>query len=341
MKRFGSPPVLPVAASSCSFKKPLSTLCQKIALSSAKEAKEWVAAKKLQESQIRGISRKINKEPPVRSTFATLTAKTNPAAPIPTPVLAIDHTQTIFDSVAPESDFVDVDIDDAQDSVPASNAAPSNIASANANATSYSTVPGTITDNAFAFVSATASAPDLALGTSAQSLVSYVFETTPQVFEMRLASQPEDFHWMEVSSVYEHSEGKVIMDSSFLKTLNVNPKTFFEKDACTTYEWSHVVLLARYYGDDIQGDTNKSIWHSVNNDTPFAIVWPSVRGRIEKCIDALQLRATKSIPIEGYGRRNGIVPVQNAKVKFSVIKHATMETLLNMPDKVRFLSLNP
>jgi hypothetical protein len=73
--------------------------------------------------------------------------------------------------------------------------------------------------------------------------VSYVFKTTPQVFEMRLsATQPEDFHWMEVSSVYEHCEGKVIMDSSFLKTLNVNPKTFFEKDACTPYEWSHVVL---------------------------------------------------------------------------------------------------
>ena len=64
-----------------------------------------------------------------------------------------------------------------------------------------------------------------------------------------------------------------------------------------------------------------------------------VSGRIEKCIDALQLRATKSIPIEGYGRRNGIVPVQNTKVKFSVIKHATVETLLNMPDKVGFMSL--
>ena len=115
------------------------------------------------------------------------------------------------------------------------------------------------------------------------------------------------------------------------------PKNF-EKDACTPYEWSHVVLLARYYGDDIQGDTNKSIWHSVNNDTSFAIVWPAVRGRIEKCIDALQLRATKSIPIEVYVRRNGIVPVQNVKVKFSVQKHATMETLLNMTDKVRFLS---
>jgi hypothetical protein len=169
--------------------------------------------------------------------------------------------------------------------------------------------------------------------------VSYVFKTTPQVFEMRLsATQPEDFHWMEVSSVYEHCEGKVIMDSSFLRTLNVNPETFFEKDACTPYEWSHVVLLARYYGDDIPGHTNKSIWHSVNNDTPFAIVWPSVRGRIETCFDALQLRATKSIPIEGYGRRAGIVPVQNVKVKFSVIKHATMEKFLNMPDKVRFVS---
>jgi hypothetical protein len=309
MNRFGSTPVLPVAASSCSFPaKPLSILCQKIALSSAKKAKEWVAAQKLQESQKRGISREINKEPLGNTTFATLAAKNNPAAPIPTPVLELHHTQTLVDFVAHEPDLFDFEIDDAT------------------------------TDN-FAFDSAAASAPVLALGTSAQSLVSYVFKTTPQVFEMRLASQPEDFHWMEVSSVYEHSEGKVIMDSSFLKTLNVNPKTFFEKDACTPYEWSHVVLLARYYGDDIQGDTNKSIWHSVNNDTPFAIVWPSVRGRIEKCIDALQLRATKSIPIEGYGRRNGIVPVQNAKVKFSVIKHATMETLLNMPDKVGFLSL--
>ena len=110
------------------------------------------------------------------------------------------------------------------------------------------------------------------------------------------------------------------------------PKLFLKKNACTPYEWSHVVLLARYYGDDIQGDTNKSIWHSVNNNTPFAIVWPSVRGRIEKCIDALQLRATKSCPLESYGRRNGIVPVENVKVKFSVKQHATMETLLNMPE---------
>ena len=143
---------------------------------------------------------------------------------------------------------------------------------------------------------------------------------------------------MEVSSA-EHCDGKVVMDSFFLKGLSVNPEFVFEKDACTPYQWSHVVLLALYYGDDIEGTTNKSIWHSVNNSTPFAIVWPSVRGRIEKCIDALQLRATKSTPLEGYGRRNGIVPVQNVKVKFSVIKHATMETLLNMPDKVGFLSL--
>ena len=316
-----------VAASSRSFsEKPLSILCQKISLSSAAAAKEWVAAKKLQESQKHIISREVNIEPSVMSTvtFATLTAKNNPT-PIPTHVLALDHT--LVDSVAPEPDLVDFEIDDAQDPDPV----PSTIAPANANATSYSTVPGTIT------------APVLALGTATQSLPSYVFKTTTQVFEMRLASQPEDFHWMEVSSVYEHSEGNFIMDSSFLKTLNVNPNIFFEKDACTPYEWSHVVLLARYYGDDIQGDTNKSIWHSVHNNTPFAIVWPSVRGRIEKCIDALQLRATKSIPIEGYGRRNGVVPVENAKVKFSVMKHATLEKLLNMPDKVRFVSvaLNP
>ena len=290
----------------------LSNLCQKVALSSAKEAKEWVAAQKLLFLQKRGlqsITREINEEPSINSTFATLAANKKPAAPIPSPVLELHHTEASVDLVSHEPDVVDLEIDDA------------------------------FTDNDFAFVSSAASAPVLALRTSSQSLVSYVFKAAPQVFEMRLALQPEDFHWMELSSVYEHSEGKVIMDSSFLKTLNVNPKTFFEKDACTPYEWSHVVLLARYYGDDIQGDTNKSIWHSVNNDTSFAIVWPSVRGRIEKCIDALQLRATKSIPIEGYGRRNGIVPVQNTKVKFSVIKHATMETLLNMPDKVGFMSL--
>jgi len=312
-----------IAASSCSLsEKPLSIFCQKICLSSAAAAKDWVAAKKLQASQKPIISREANKKTSVMSseTFATLTAKSNPTT-IPTPILARNHT--LVDSVAPEPDFVDFEIDDAQDPDPA----PSNIAPANANATSYSTVPGTMTT------------PVLALGTATQSLLSYVFKTTSQVFEMRLASQPADFHWMEVSSVYEHSEGKFIMDSSFLKTLNVNPNIFFEKDACTPYEWSHVVLLARYYGDDIQGDTNKSIWHSVNNNTPFAIVWPSVRGRIEKCIDALQLRATKSIPIEGYGRRNGVVPVENAKVKFSVIKHATLEKLLNMPVKVRFVSL--
>ena len=297
----------PVSSSHLLPAKPLSTLCQRIALSSPASAKAWVAAQKLQPTQ-------KSKKPIISSkdtepmTFATLVGRSNPAS-IPTPALALDHTHVgcvasesdcDVGHVAPETDC-DLDIDDA-------------------------------------IVSATAPAPVFALGTAAQSLVSYVLKTTPQVFEMRLASQPEDFHWMEVSSVYEHCEGKVIMNSSFLKTLNVNPKTFFEKDACTPYEWSHVVLLARYHGDDIQGDTNKSIWHSVNNNTPFAIVWPSVRGRIEKCIDALQLRATKSIFIEGYGQRNGIVPVQNVKVKFSVIKHATMETLLNMPDKVRFVS---
>ena len=117
MKRFGPPPVLPVAASSCSIKKPLSTLCQKIALSSAKEAKEWVAAQKLlflQKRGIKSISREINEEPSINSTFATLAANKKPAAPIPTPVLALDHTQTLFDSEATEPDFFDVDIDDEQ-----------------------------------------------------------------------------------------------------------------------------------------------------------------------------------------------------------------------------------
>jgi hypothetical protein len=305
--------------------RPLSALCQRIANSSPASAKEWVASRKREAPQTHIRPREIVKVPSVTATFATLAAKNNPA-PIPPPALALHHTSTLGDSVAPETEVFDLEIDDAHVFAPASGTAPCDIAPANADATSSSTIP----------VSAAASAPVLAL-TAARSLVSYVFKMTPQVFEMRLNSQPEDFHWMEVSSVYEHCEGKVIMDSSFLKNLNVNPKIYFEKDACTPYEWSHVVLLARYYGDDIQGDTNKSIWHSVNNDTSFAIVWPAVRGRIEKCIDALQLRATKSIPIEGYGRRNGIVPVQNVKVKFSVQKHATMETLLNMPDKVRFV----
>jgi hypothetical protein len=188
-----------------------------------------------------------------------------------------------------------------------------------------------LTNPASITVSAAASAPVPAVATAAQSLASYVFKTTTQVFE---TSHAEDFRWMEVSSA-EHCDGKVVMDSFFLKGLSVNPEFVFEKDACTPYQWSHVVLLALYYGDDIEGATNKSIWHSVNNSTPFAIVSPSVRGRIDKNIDALQLRATKSTPLEGYGRRNGIVPVQNVKVKFSVIKHATMETLLNMPDKVQ------
>jgi hypothetical protein len=316
----------PVSSSRSLPAKTLSTLCQRIANSSPASAKRWVAAQKLQASQksiIPREPREVNKESSAVTTFAMLAAKNNPA-PIPPLALALHHTSTLGDSLALEPEVCDLEIDDAYTFDPAPGTASCDIAPANADATSSSTVP----------VSAAASAPVLAL-TAARSLVSYVFKMTPQVFEMRLNSQPEDFHWMEVSSVYEHREGKVIMDSSFLKNLNVNPKIYFEKDACTPYEWCHVVLLARYYGDDIQGDTNKSIWHSVNNDTSFAIVWPAVRGRIEKCIDALQLRATKSIPIEGYGRRNGIVPVQNVKVKFSVIKHATMETLLNMPDKVR------
>jgi hypothetical protein len=203
---------------------------------------------------------------------------------------------------------------------------PCNFAPAIIDDSSSSTDPGTIT------VPAAASAPAPALATAARKLASYVFKTMTQVFE---TSHAEDFRWMEISSAENCDDGKVVMDTFFLKGLSVNPELFFEKDACTPYEWSHVVLLALYYGDDIEGTTNKSIWHSVNNNTPFAIVWPSVRGRIEKCIDALQLRATKSCPLESYGRRNGIVPVENVKVKFSVKQHATMETLLNMPDKVR------
>lgn len=289
----------PVSSSRSLLAKPLSTLCQRIANSSPTSAKRWVAAKKLQESQKSIIPREPREVNKESSAVTTFATLVAKNNPATMPTPALALDHSLADSVAADPDFCDFEIDDAQ---------------------------------------ASASDPVLALETAAQSLVSYVFKMTPQVFELRLASQLEDFHWMEVSSVHEHCEGKVIMDSFFLKTLNVNPEIFFEKGACTPYEWSRVVLLALYYGDDIEGTTNKSIWHSVNNNTPFAIVWPSVRGRIEKCIDALQLRATKSTPIEGYGRRPGIVPVQNVKVTFSVIKHATMEALLNMPDKVRFVS---
>ena len=187
MKRSSSTPSFPV--------KPLSALCQRIALSSAASAKEWIASggrRKREAPQTHIRPREIVKVPSVTATFATLAAKNNPA-PIPPPALALHHTSTLGDSVAPEPEVFDLEIDDAHVFDPAPGTAPCDIAPANADATSSSTIP----------VSAAASDPVLALETAAQSLVSYVFKMTPQVFELRLASQPEDFHWMEVSSVHE------------------------------------------------------------------------------------------------------------------------------------------
>jgi hypothetical protein len=124
MKASSSTPVFPVAASSRSLPaKPPLTLWQRIALSSPASAKEWVAARKLQSTQGSKktiISSKVNTEPSVVSTFATMAAKKK-TAPLPTPTLAL------VDSAAHKPDIFDFDIHDEQTSAPAPNIALDNI----------------------------------------------------------------------------------------------------------------------------------------------------------------------------------------------------------------------
>jgi hypothetical protein len=148
-------------------------------------------------------------------------------------------------------------------------------------------------------------------------------------------SEPWDCRWSDSSS----SATCVDLNASFLKSLQVNPNVFTEANGSVPFEWSHVILLALYDGPYIPGNTSKKgIWHSVHNNTAFAVARPSVRGCTTTCIDLLQLRASKSMIIDGFqnAQTNIIIPVQKLQhVHFSVKKErATMSKFLYMPEKV-------
>jgi hypothetical protein len=154
-------------------------------------------------------------------------------------------------------------------------------------------------------------------------------ERSVQYLEVNSNFDPKDFCWKNSSSESSFTD----MNACFLKSLKVNPEVFNNENNSTPYEWSKIVLVAVYDGPDIAGNTNKSIWYSILNNTPFAIVWPSVRKKIANCFDTLQSRATKS-SIIGECRPKGVMPVHPVQsVSFQII--ATMNNFLKMPDKVR------
>jgi hypothetical protein len=160
-------------------------------------------------------------------------------------------------------------------------------------------------------------------------------EKIVKFLDINLNSDSWNCQWKDSSSAASY----VDMNASFLTSLIVNPEVFTEANGCVSFEWSHVILLALYDGAHIPGNTNKSIWHSIHNNIAFAIVWPSVRRCAQTCIDALQLRASKCMLVEGYrrgGQTNIIMPVTKVQhVHFSVkTERATMSKFLTMPEKV-------
>ena len=150
-----------------------------------------------------------------------------------------------------------------------------------------------------------------------------------------LDTSQASMQWKSTSS----SAGSAVrMTSSFLNDLIVNPKVFLETEVPT--EWSTVVLLALYYGNELNADatTNKSIWHSVHNNIPFAIVCNSVREAAQTHIQSLQGRASKSKLMCGQNKHKGtlaIQPVLPVIVQFQPIRQCeSMATFLQMPEKV-------
>lgn len=143
---------------------------------------------------------------------------------------------------------------------------------------------------------------------------------------------------MQWKSTSSSADSAVRMTSSFLNDLIVNPKVFLETEVPT--EWSTVVLLALYYGNELNADatTNKSIWHSVHNNIPFAIVCNSVREAAQTHIQSLQGRASKSKLMCGQNKPKGtlaIQPVLPVIVQFQPIRQCeSMATFLQMPEKV-------
>ena len=152
-------------------------------------------------------------------------------------------------------------------------------------------------------------------------------------------SKHDESQWIDFSS----ATNCIDMNSAFLKSLTVNPEVFAQGNGFVPYEWSRVVLLALYCGNDIHGSTNKSIWHSVLNNTAFAIVRPSVRRSAQNFLDVLQLRASKSKTINSSQncQTNKVMPVSKVQIVHLSVRpeRATMAKFLAMPDKVHIFAV--
>lgn len=150
-----------------------------------------------------------------------------------------------------------------------------------------------------------------------------------------LDTSEASMQWKNSSS---SADSAVRMDSFFLKGLTVNPTELSQTEV--PQEWSTVVLLALYYGNELNEvtTTNKSIWYSVHNKIAFAIVCNSVRGAAQTNFQKLQLRASKSKLMFGQKKQKGILPVQPVEtetVRFEPQRQCeTMAKFLQMPEKV-------
>ena len=152
-----------------------------------------------------------------------------------------------------------------------------------------------------------------------------------------LDTSQASMQWKDSSS---SADSAVHMDSFFLKGLTVNPKEFLETEV--PKEWSTVVLLALYYGTELNEETttNKSIWYSVHNNIAFAIVCNTVRGAAKTHLQSLQVRASKSKLLRGQKKERSTLPVQPVEteiVRFQPRRQCeTMVKFLQMPEKVQF-----
>lgn len=148
-----------------------------------------------------------------------------------------------------------------------------------------------------------------------------------------LDTRQVDMQWKSVSN----GNCAVRMNSSFLRSLIVNPNIFLNFDVPT--DWSSVWLLALYNGEEFgqkEETTNKSIWYSEHNSTAFAIVCKSPRLAAKNLIESLQRRASKSKLVYGDRQQIGILPVIPEVVRFEPRRScATMAKFLDMPDKVQ------
>jgi hypothetical protein len=150
-----------------------------------------------------------------------------------------------------------------------------------------------------------------------------------------LDTSEASMQWKNSSS---SADSAVRMDSFFLKALTVNPTELSQTEV--PQEWSTVVLLALYYGNELKEvtTTNKSIWYSVHNKIAFAIVCNSVREAARTNFQKLQLRASKSKLMFSKKKQKGMLPVQPVEtetVRFEPQRQReTMAKFLQMPEKV-------